>query len=162
MVAIWYRCLAVSRRLATGIATGNLPRLASSRFRNPTNDWLRGGVEEQQSFVTGGGAGNDAFAVPEIADPQLVSNDMGQGNAIGSGQGNMQANGAGTTNVPAEGPSMPFWVLGCAVAIGSVVGNMYQWLNIVDLRNKYRVALRRTSPSFRTVDGELIARYGLD
>lgn len=38
--------------------------------------------------------------------------------------------------------------LAWAIAIGSFGANLFQWVNIVDLRNKYRVALRRTSPSF--------------
>lgn len=45
-------------------------------------------------------------------------------------------------------PSTPLWVLGWAIAVGSVVTNLFQWLNIVDMRNKYRVALRRASPGF--------------
>ncbi len=42
----------------------------------------------------------------------------------------------------------PVWLLGWTIAIGSVVTNLFQWLNIVDMRNKYRVALRRNSPNF--------------
>ena len=44
--------------------------------------------------------------------------------------------------------STPVWLLGWTIAVGSVCGNLFQWLNIVDLRNKYRVALRRSSPNF--------------
>lgn len=43
---------------------------------------------------------------------------------------------------------LPGAVWAWAIAVGLAVGNMFQWLNIVDMRNKYRVALRRNSPNF--------------
>ena len=54
--------------------------------------------------------------------------------------------GAGTD--AAKGSNLPAALWAWAIAVGAVVVNMYQWLNIVDMRNKYRVALRRTSPNF--------------
>lgn len=60
-----------------------------------------------------------------------------------------QKNGAGppADNQPQQS-STPVWLLGWTIAIGSVATNLFQWLNIVDMRNKYRVALRRNSPNF--------------
>lgn len=64
----------------------------------------------------------------------------------GGTNGNQQANNI--ANVPTADPIGPLgWAVGIAVLFGSAAGNLYQWFNILDLRNKYRVALRRNSPS---------------
>jgi hypothetical protein len=59
-----------------------------------------------------------------------------------------QAGATGGAGEAAKGANLPAAVWAWAIALGAVVVNMYQWLNIVDMRNKYRVALRRTSPNF--------------
>lgn len=53
-----------------------------------------------------------------------------------------------TTETPSNSTGLPGAVWAWAIAVGLAVGNMFQWLNIVDMRNKYRVALRRNSPNF--------------
>lgn len=67
----------------------------------------------------------------------------------GNTNGNVIYRDAARAELPATSTgSTMLNVLAWMVAAGSVAGNLFQWGSIVDLRNKYRVALRRNSPGF--------------
>ncbi len=76
------------------------------------------------------------------------SNDLTEfgtgGNTIDHGQ-SREANG---TTVAGSGGATLLNVMAWIIAAGAVAGNLFQWVSIVDLRNRYRVALRRNSPGF--------------
>ncbi|MGI9457186.1 MAG: hypothetical protein ACR2NU_11540 [Aeoliella sp.] len=92
------------------------------------------GIDNTRSLASNG---DDAATVdPWLTNPGAVETST------------VQAKAGLVTPTPEQNSSTSAWVLACAVAIGSVVVNLFQWLNIVDIRNKYRVALRRTSPGF--------------
>ncbi|WP_425399595.1 hypothetical protein [Aeoliella sp.] len=62
---------------------------------------------------------------------------------------NTQRAGVGDAAVEvAKSTGVPAAVWAWAIAIASALVNAFQWINMVDLRNKYRVALRRSSPNF--------------
>ncbi len=79
----------------------------------------------------------------QIAPPKTTPNDD-----VASWLEGQDANKPLTAGGSSGKSSTPVWLLGWTIAVGSVVTNLFQWLNIVDLRNKYRVALRRNSPNF--------------
>lgn len=58
------------------------------------------------------------------------------------------SNNANEPQPETAGTGLPAAVWAWAIALGLGVANLFQWLNIVDMRNKYRVALRRNSPNF--------------
>lgn len=83
-----------------------------------------------------------ASAANNLAASQTVSRpDIGFGATEGS-------NSTGDKQPEAAGAGLPGAVWAWAIALGLGVANLFQWLNIVDMRNKYRVALRRNSPNF--------------
>jgi len=64
---------------------------------------------------------------------------------------NANANADATNEQPAgvnsTAGSTAGWVIPTILLLASAAGNFYQWFNVLDLRNKYRTALRRGSPS---------------
>ena len=67
------------------------------------------------------------------------------GNVNSTSQAGM--NGA-ANEVAKTASNLPSGILAWAFAFGLGAVNLFQWLQLVDMRNKYRVALRRNSPNF--------------
>ncbi len=131
-------------------------RAERNHSRTPTDnlgtiDRGRGSSWDNTSQEGGFGVPNSthAGATPSISTNETALNTWvngqgknGQGHVAGRFADNVDTGQAPTRN------STSGWLLASVIAIGSVVVNLFQWLNIVDIRNKYRVALRRTSPGF--------------
>lgn len=104
----------------------------------------RGGSFTEPFDRSLGGNGGTA-GMPAITQ---TSQTAARANFDGFGD-NSQSSGAGDTVVEAEkSTGVPPAVWAWAIAIASALVNAFQWINMVDLRNKYRVALRRSSPNF--------------
>lgn len=89
--------------------------------------------------------GQNQQSAPEIRDnasTELTQHNHSTNDANQNNVSNTQNTG-GTT-----APTFGRYVFAWAIAIGLAAVNAFQWINMLDLRNKYRVALRRNSPSF--------------
>lgn len=126
--------------------------------RAPTadDDWSNEEIEarsrEREMQTVGRFAGPvleaaDGSGQAEIDRPAWM-NDKGQADQNAGRDKFSQADYPPSNGNTSRNSNAPLWLLGSVIAIGSVVLNLFQWLNIVDMRNKYRVALRRTSPGF--------------
>lgn len=95
-------------------------------------------------------ANTGSLSVPPAAtSPTGVPEDSAQTAINNFGNAGNAQTGQNLGQQPAQQTAHPgLYVLAWAIAIGSVGANLFQWGSIVDLRNKYRVALRRNSPGF--------------
>jgi len=137
-----------------GIVERLVDRTNTRQSPETSNDWdndVSARQASDRSTQTVGRFGGPVLGaadgdIPEIDTPDWLREDATVDNHAGH-KHNDETSSNQTNNTPTA-PTTPLWVLGWAIAVGSVVTNLFQWLNIVDMRNKYRVALRRTSPGF--------------
>ncbi|QDU57261.1 hypothetical protein [Aeoliella mucimassa] len=139
-----------------GIGNGNTSANTQlTNTANTNNNQANAAADNTNAPNAGNSTENSNFKLPPIEPAGTTT--VNRVDADGADRGYDWAPNGGNSTVDNNDSSdeettqtsgVPGAAIAWAFAIGLGVVNMFQWLNLVDMRNKYRVALRRNSPNF--------------